>query len=366
MATQELTLEMIRNDLTTFRKQLLLEKKNSVKSIKGPEPSTSGFIQELLGKLGYSLSDSSLVREYAVESLDAKREYCDLALLGSGRKRGKPDVLIEVKPVVSNIENKKHLNQLLGYLVRSSIKWGILTNGLQWKGYFMQHGGKLMPIFDLDMTEGIDGAHVSVFRALEREGLVFHLKLLREKRKVFTAENVAAFMLDDKPVSYLVAMMWEKYGVELYYEEMRAMLRNEVIGGKVAVDEKTVCLKSVKSELSKKAEEKPISKATEGILFTLKGIDAEVKGRREGDGFLVFKGAKVRDPVPSFEFRCRSSRKVRNALVDSGAISNGELQCDHLFNSPSSAASVILGRSSNGRIQWVAEDGRTYGEVYND
>ncbi|WP_425536585.1 DUF4357 domain-containing protein [Actinotignum schaalii] len=32
------------------------------------------------------------------------------------------------------------------------------------------------------------------------------------------------------------------------------------------------------------------------------------------------------------------------------------------FGSPSTAAAVILGRSSNGRREWLADDGRTFGE----
>nr|MDK7291841.1 DUF4357 domain-containing protein [Escherichia coli] len=53
-------------------------------------------------------------------------------------------------------------------------------------------------------------------------------------------------------------------------------------------------------------------------------------------------------------------------LVDDGSIkiSDGAavLTRDIAFGSPSTAAAVILGRSSNGRREWLADDGRTFGE----
>jgi hypothetical protein len=36
---------------------------------------------------------------------------------------------------------------------------------------------------------------------------------------------------------------------------------------------------------------------------------------------------------------------------------------DQVFQSPSTAAGVILGRTANGRIEWKASDGRTLKEI---
>ncbi len=36
---------------------------------------------------------------------------------------------------------------------------------------------------------------------------------------------------------------------------------------------------------------------------------------------------------------------------------------DYTFSSPSTAASVLLGRSANGRVEWKGRDGRTLKEL---
>jgi len=36
---------------------------------------------------------------------------------------------------------------------------------------------------------------------------------------------------------------------------------------------------------------------------------------------------------------------------------------DTIFNSPSAASNMILGRNSNGLTEWVTEDGETFKEV---
>jgi hypothetical protein len=43
----------------------------------------------------------------------------------------------------------------------------------------------------------------------------------------------------------------------------------------------------------------------------------------------------------------------------------GILTRDIPFGSPSTAAAVALGRSSNGRLEWIGADGRTYGDWEN-
>jgi hypothetical protein len=47
-------------------------------------------------------------------------------------------------------------------------------------------------------------------------------------------------------------------------------------------------------------------------------------------------------------------------LIADGTIVDGMFTRDHTFTSPSAAASVVLGRSANGRKEWTLLDGRTY------
>ena len=54
---------------------------------------------------------------------------------------------------------------------------------------------------------------------------------------------------------------------------------------------------------------------------------------------------------------------MRRSLVDQGVLVDlgqyYEMTQDYTFNSPSTAAGVLLGRSANGRIEWETDDNRT-------
>lgn len=53
----------------------------------------------------------------------------------------------------------------------------------------------------------------------------------------------------------------------------------------------------------------------------------------------------------------------RKELITSGVISDFVFVKDYEFTSVSTAAAVILGRSSNGRKEWTKIDGRTVAQT---
>ena len=53
----------------------------------------------------------------------------------------------------------------------------------------------------------------------------------------------------------------------------------------------------------------------------------------------------------------------RNGLIADGSIVNGIFVKDCAFDSASTAAGVVGGRSANGRKEWTTLDGRQYGTV---
>ena len=60
-------------------------------------------------------------------------------------------------------------------------------------------------------------------------------------------------------------------------------------------------------------------------------------------------------------------RELRAALLKNGVLKptgeNYVFTQDYTFNSPSTAAGVVQGRSANGRVDWRTEDGATLKEV---
>ena len=95
------------------------------------------------------------------------------------------------------------------------------------------------------------------------------------------------------------------------------------------------------------------------LFIKAKGVVAE--GQETKNGLLVFaRSQAVKEAVPSCQ---EYTVEMRNSLVQQGVLVVGPdcltLARDYAFDSPSSAASVILGRNANGRIDWKDRDGRT-------
>jgi hypothetical protein len=99
------------------------------------------------------------------------------------------------------------------------------------------------------------------------------------------------------------------------------------------------------------------------LQIIAKGITA--KGLPTSEGFVVISGSSaVLGEVAS----CPSAvRSMRAALVQNGVLElSGDSYVftqDYVFGSPSTAASVVQGRSANGRVDWKDSKGRTLNEI---
>ena len=95
-----------------------------------------------------------------------------------------------------------------------------------------------------------------------------------------------------------------------------------------------------------------------------KGLDGQ--GVYTSEGFVVFDGSiGSLENAPSIG---ESAARARQKLIDSKVMAthNQDLlifQKDHLFNSPSSAATAVLGRRANGWTEWKDNQGRTLHQV---
>lgn len=95
------------------------------------------------------------------------------------------------------------------------------------------------------------------------------------------------------------------------------------------------------------------------LLIKSKGVEA--KGAEMPQGFLVRRGSQaVGKEVASIHGYLS---ELRRSLVENGVLTveggGFVFSQDYLFSSPSTAAGVILGRSSNGRVDWQTKDGKT-------
>ncbi len=108
-----------------------------------------------------------------------------------------------------------------------------------------------------------------------------------------------------------------------------------------------------------KRETKSVEQQAKETFYIKAARGADAQGEPTSDGFVVFKGSKVADPiVPSMT---QNLKNLRQELIDSDVIilNNEQLEIkeDHVFSSPSTAASMVLGRNANGLTEWKLADG---------
>lgn len=90
----------------------------------------------------------------------------------------------------------------------------------------------------------------------------------------------------------------------------------------------------------------------------VRNSDANAKGFESSGGFTVMKGSVVSSSVASSLTNNHVSYyKLRLRLEEEGVISERIFQRDYEFSAPSAASAVVLGRTSNGNVEWRTEDG---------
>lgn len=113
--------------------------------------------------------------------------------------------------------------------------------------------------------------------------------------------------------------------------------------------------------------------AQENTDYPLLFIDAtgqKAKGRETDEGFIVYEGSTARvKEVESVSKWERSITTIKETLIKNGVLSLNEdskqyvFTQDYVFSSPSASAGLILGRPSNGRVEWKDKSGKTLKEI---
>ena len=111
-----------------------------------------------------------------------------------------------------------------------------------------------------------------------------------------------------------------------------------------------------------KREFKPKQKQNIFLIKAPRGADAQ--GEPTSDGFVVFKKSKA--AITTVNSITANFIKLREQLIEKEVIKlNGdsyEFPEDYIFSSPSTAASIVLGRNANGLIEWKLSSGKTLKE----
>lgn len=130
------------------------------------------------------------------------------------------------------------------------------------------------------------------------------------------------------------------------------------------LDDMLLCLPVVGVSFFQKPGTQP--QTAHSLFLQAKGIKA--RGYEDSDGFVVRSGSlAVKEELPSIHAYMSD---LRSALREGGVLEeHGDfyrLVQDYSFGSPSTAAGVLLGRPSNGRVEWKDAEGRTLKELQEE
>lgn len=111
-----------------------------------------------------------------------------------------------------------------------------------------------------------------------------------------------------------------------------------------------------------KREFKP--KQKQEVFFIKAARGAGGQGEPTSDGFVVFRSSKAAGSIVASMTQnfvaLRQKLIAEGVLLDKGEFL--EFPEDYIFSSPSTAASIVLGRNANGLTEWKQKDGLTLKE----
>jgi predicted GIY-YIG superfamily endonuclease len=98
-------------------------------------------------------------------------------------------------------------------------------------------------------------------------------------------------------------------------------------------------------------------------IFFSKSKGANIRGFYDENGFTVLKGSTLaKGSAPLFKMKEKRDDFIKKYTAPQDG--NIVLETDYTFNSPSMAASICLGRHTNGWNEWKDKSGQTLDEVY--
>ncbi|MFD2246756.1 GIY-YIG nuclease family protein [Pontibacter ruber] len=104
---------------------------------------------------------------------------------------------------------------------------------------------------------------------------------------------------------------------------------------------------------------------TKKELLTLKGDNLYAEGDLIDDGFVVFKGSglKLSTTASCHDYLINLRKKLIEEQIVMNVDGNYKFMEDYVFNSPSTAGGVVLGRATNGWTSWKNKNGVTLDEL---
>lgn len=222
------------------------------------------------------------------------------------------------------------------------ILWGPGESG-ELPRVYVGEGDLVLPRLDQHAKQKDFWTHAAVFTSKDQNLNKAHVQYL-EARLVALANEAKRAELDNGNLP-----------------QMPALSEADAADAEGFLADLLLCLPVVGVSLFEKA--KAGAGKSRDLFLKAKGIEA--RGVDGSGGFVVRAGSQaVKDEVASIHaylVELRKSLLAQGVMEPAGT--GYRLTQDYTFNSPSTAAGVLLGRSSNGRVEWKDAKGRTLKEI---
>lgn len=330
----------------------------------------AALILPLFTILGYDVTDPRQCKpEYKADWGESKsKQPVDWAFFVNEKLA----FLVEAKAAGKEID---HYDEQLGdYYGKEAavVKLGILTTGVRWRFFTDLANENVMdkkPFLEWDVLNG--AIPDDLLTVLQPQN--FKPELIKEVAK---GKHRQSLLVEE--LTRLLAPSDEFLAFAIKNKERPLEVRN--LTAKVVAEWKPIFAGAIQEWAEQQRldrvlgrppipapEQQPRTEAEPQVL-TCQGRGVTATGRDTPQGFVVRSGSFARlDEVPSLQKHFPNVCEVRGDLRKRGVlVPEGDkliFAQDYTLHSPSLAASVVLGRSSNGRADWKAPDGRTLKQI---
>ena len=121
----------------------------------------------------------------------------------------------------------------------------------------------------------------------------------------------------------------------------------------------------ISSTLKPEVEEEKESSNKTKIIFEIKTKSFKANMYESDQGYIVIKGSEAKKSLS--KSTTETYRNIRRKLIETKILVDKgdklEFTEDAIFNSPSAASNMVLGRNSNGFTEWVTEKGKSFKNI---
>jgi hypothetical protein len=233
------------------------------------EADTVTLVKDILSAaFGYD-KYTELTSEHAIRGT-----YCDIAI----SVEGKTVCLVEVKSAGTNLDDR-HVKQAIDYAANKGVEWCILTNGVEWRLYFVVFSKPIdkheICRVDLSTINLKSDADLDRLFAFTREGFDkgAHAEM-RDRLQATSRHLLAALVVSNEDVLAVIRRELRKIvDLMISEEEVRSALEHQVI--------KRDCLDgpeadAARAKVSRKRTSKPTNKAGDEARSSTKVTEATI------------------------------------------------------------------------------------------